>query len=183
MARLLERDYGVTYQSQTSYRTLLQKCGLSYQRPAKQYKSHSEAKVMDFEEHLKKKLMDLAQDAPDTVILAADEASLYLQASLMRVWAPVGQTPVVRVAANRDNTHFYGALNLATGQASRDALRHDERAGLGFVSEPSACGLPGHADFTASGIVRPGTKGQRSVRCLRPILGWKCCGFLRAARS
>jgi transposase len=50
------------------------------------------------------------------VILAADEASLYLQASLMRVWAPVGQTPVIPVAANRDNTHFYGALNLKTGE-------------------------------------------------------------------
>jgi transposase len=60
--------------------------------------------------------MDIAQDAPDTVILAADEASLYLQASLMRVWAPKGQTPVVKVCANRDNTHFYGALNLASGQ-------------------------------------------------------------------
>jgi len=50
------------------------------------------------------------------VLLAADEASVYLQASLMRVWAPKGQTPLIRVAANRDNTHFYGALNLATGQ-------------------------------------------------------------------
>jgi transposase len=49
------------------------------------------------------------------VILAEDEASLYLQASLMRVWAPVGQTPVIRVDAGRDNTHFYGALNLNTG--------------------------------------------------------------------
>lgn len=55
VARLLERDYGVTYDSPTSYRTLLQRCGLSYQRPAKQYKSHSEAKVMDFEEQLEKK--------------------------------------------------------------------------------------------------------------------------------
>ena len=77
---------------------------------------------MDFEEALEppnktlKKLMDAAQDAPQTVVLAADEASLYLQASLMRVWAPVGQTPVIRVAANRDNTHFYGALDLATGE-------------------------------------------------------------------
>jgi transposase len=34
----------------------------------------------------------------------------------MRVWAPIAETPVVRVCANRDNTHFYGALNLATGQ-------------------------------------------------------------------
>lgn len=52
LARLLERDWDVVYESQTSYRTLLQKCGLSYQRPAKQYKSHSEAKLMDFEEAL-----------------------------------------------------------------------------------------------------------------------------------
>lgn len=56
LARLLKRDFGVTYQSQTSYRTLLQKCGLSYQRPAKQYKSHSTAKLMDFEEALEKKI-------------------------------------------------------------------------------------------------------------------------------
>lgn len=49
------------------------------------------------------------------MILAADEASLYLQATLMRVWAPIGQTPVIKAAANRDGTHFYGALNLSTG--------------------------------------------------------------------
>jgi transposase len=55
LARLLEREYGVLYQSRTSYQTLLQKCGLSYQRPAKQYKSHSEAKLMDFEQALEKK--------------------------------------------------------------------------------------------------------------------------------
>src|SRR5207249_952789 len=57
-----------------------------------------------------------APDPPATVILAADEACLYLQASLMRVGAPTGQTPVVRADAGRDNTHFYGALNLASGQ-------------------------------------------------------------------
>jgi transposase len=50
------------------------------------------------------------------VILAEDEASLYLQASLMRVWAPTGQTPVIKVDAGRANTHFYGALNLHTGE-------------------------------------------------------------------
>lgn len=34
----------------------------------------------------------------------------------MRVWAPVGQTPSVRVDTQRDMTHFYGCLNLSTGQ-------------------------------------------------------------------
>jgi transposase len=55
LTTLLERDYGVTYQSPTSYRTLLSKCDFSYQRPAKQYKSHSDFKVMAFEEALEKK--------------------------------------------------------------------------------------------------------------------------------
>ena len=49
------------------------------------------------------------------MILAEDEASLYLQATTMRVWHPCGQTPVIHVSPNRDSTHFYGALNLQTG--------------------------------------------------------------------
>ena len=55
LAILLFRDYGVVYDSPTSLRTLLGNCGLSYQRPAKQYKSHSQARVMAFEEALEKK--------------------------------------------------------------------------------------------------------------------------------
>jgi len=67
--------------------------------------------------------VDTAQNAPDTVLLAGDEASLYLQASLMRVWAPIGQTPIVKADPGRDGTHFYGALNLLTGQET--VLRSD----------------------------------------------------------
>lgn len=58
----------------------------------------------------------MAQTAPETVILAEDEASLYLQATTMRVWSPVGETPIVRVATQRESVHFYGCLNLATGE-------------------------------------------------------------------
>lgn len=57
----------------------------------------------------------MAQEAPDTVILAEDEASLYLQATVTQVWAPCRQPPVVRVDPRRDKTSFYGTLDLATG--------------------------------------------------------------------
>lgn len=60
--------------------------------------------------------MDIAQNAPDTVILAEDEASLYLQATQNREWAPCGHPPIVRVAAGREHSHLYGALDLRTGQ-------------------------------------------------------------------
>ena len=59
--------------------------------------------------------MDLAQNAPNTVILTEDEMSLYLQATTMRVFAPQGQTPMIRADPGRAKTNFYGTLNLKTG--------------------------------------------------------------------
>ena len=54
LAVWLEREFAVVYRSATSYRALLKRCGLSRQRPAGQYKSRSEAKVMTFAEELEK---------------------------------------------------------------------------------------------------------------------------------
>jgi putative transposase len=66
------------------------------------------------------------------VILAGDEASLYLQATLMRVWSEVGQTPVIRSDPGRSMTHFYAALNLVTGQETvmRTMLLNSEVSAL-----------------------------------------------------
>lgn len=61
-------------------------------------------------------MIDLAQEAPDTVFLAEDEAWMYLQATVMAVWNPVGETPVVRVDPGRSKVAFYGSLNLQTGE-------------------------------------------------------------------
>jgi len=61
-------------------------------------------------------VLDKAQDAPDTVFLSGDEASLYLQATTMAVWALKGHTPVVRSDTQRDKVNFYGTLDLRTGR-------------------------------------------------------------------
>jgi len=50
------------------------------------------------------------------VILAEDEAGLYLQATTTAVWAPQGETPVIPVHAGREKADFYGTLNLHTGE-------------------------------------------------------------------
>jgi transposase len=50
------------------------------------------------------------------VFLAEDEAGLYLQAATISVCAPRGQTPMVHLHPGRESTHFYGTLNLYTGQ-------------------------------------------------------------------
>jgi transposase len=55
LALIVREHYGVEYQSRTSYSQLLHRCGLSYQKTEKVFKSHSQTKVADFEEQLEKK--------------------------------------------------------------------------------------------------------------------------------
>ena len=61
-------------------------------------------------------MTDFRQAHPDGVIVAMDQMGLYFQATLTRVWAPCGQTPIVKTTPQRDVVHFYGALNVLTGQ-------------------------------------------------------------------
>jgi transposase len=57
---------------------------------------------------------------------------LYLQATLQVVWAARGQTPLVKLHPGRESTHFYGALNLLTGQdiAMRSSIMNAETSAL-----------------------------------------------------
>jgi len=50
----LKEWYGVEYLSRTSYLNLLHACGLSYQRPAKVFKSQRPVQIMEFEEQVEK---------------------------------------------------------------------------------------------------------------------------------
>jgi transposase len=55
LQRAVKQWYGVTYKSRTSYYGLFERCGFSYQRPAKVFKSRRAVKVAAFEEQLEKK--------------------------------------------------------------------------------------------------------------------------------
>lgn len=87
----------------------------------------------------------MAQTAPHTIILAEDEASVYLQATTQAVWAPKGQTPTVRAHPGREMSHFYGTLNLVTGREvaqsesamnSETTARHLEKLLLEYPDDP-----------------------------------------------
>ncbi len=55
LRRAVARWYGVAYKQNGSYHRLFRRCGFSYQRPAKVYKSRREEDVLDFEQRLEKK--------------------------------------------------------------------------------------------------------------------------------
>ena len=70
----------------------------------------------------------MAQNAPKTIILAEDEAGLYLQATTTPVRYPIGQTPIIRVSPGREKVCFYGTVNFLTGQevAMRSLVMNSE---------------------------------------------------------
>jgi transposase len=128
LRRALERWTGVVYQDPQSYRDVFRRCGFSYQRTERLYRSRKGGAVAAFCEQVEQKLTEVAQDAPHTLVLTEDEASLYLQATTQAVWAPRGQTPSVRVDAGRAQVHFYGTLNLLTGKevATHEPIMNSE---------------------------------------------------------
>ena len=54
LRQAVKQWYGIEYKTDASYRQLFQKCGFSYQRTAKVFRSRSETKVGDFEEQVEK---------------------------------------------------------------------------------------------------------------------------------
>jgi transposase len=54
LQRAIQHWYGVNYQSRTSCLTLFARCGFSYQRPARVFKSRREVEVATFEETVEK---------------------------------------------------------------------------------------------------------------------------------
>lgn len=90
-------------------------------------------------------MTDFRQDHPDGVILALDQMSAYLQATLTRVWSPIGQTPITWVTPQRDHIHFYGALNVLSGQQIALSLpRLNGENTVHFLEHVVSC-FPGRA--------------------------------------
>jgi hypothetical protein len=106
------------------------------------------------------------------VILAEDEAWMYLQATTMYVWSPCGQTPVVRVDPGRKKAGFYGTLNLHTGEEivtrsevfnAQVSAQHLQQVLDAFPDRP----------ILSSGTAPPGTMVDRSANCWRPTRVWR----------
>ena len=90
-------------------------------------------------------MTDFRQDHLDGIILAMDQMSVYLQATLTRVWAPRGETPVIRITPQRDMLHFYGALDVIGGREVALSLpKLDGENTLHFLTHVLSC-FPGRA--------------------------------------
>jgi hypothetical protein len=119
-----------------------------------------------FRRTARKKLIDLLQQAPDTVILAEDEATLYLQATTQQVWAPCGLTPIVRSDPSHRKTNFFGTLNLHNGDviATREPVM-DAEASAPPTNRPRCFSQPPHLVAMGPCPLAPWPGTPRAVGC------------------
>ena len=107
-------------------------------------------------------MTDFRQEHPNGVILALDQMSLYFQATLTRVWAPIGETPQVRVASQRQYVNFYGALDVLSGHEIALSLpRQNSEMTVHFLKHILTC-LPGRRILCELLPVRPRGRDRRT---------------------
>ena len=90
---------------------ILRSCGWSQQKPALRSAQRDEVAIEDWRE---RRFAELKKNAlaEGRTILWADESGFYLLPALLRTWAPVGQTPVIRRKLSYDHLSAISAISL-----------------------------------------------------------------------
>lgn len=112
---LIERRYGVRYQSKTSERLLFRQARFTYHKPGRVYRRRNEKEVETWQGEAEKRLTSAWAD-PRTVVLAEDEMILSTVTTTQKVWLPQGEYPKVTVSNERQKRSVYGFLNVKTGR-------------------------------------------------------------------
>ena len=107
---LIAAKYGVCYHNHHIPR-LLHEMGFSLQRPRKRLAKADAKKQRDWVQNRFPAIKKKAKRARG-VVMFGDEASFWLDGSLHRTWARVGQQPHVDTYGQRQTAHVFGALSL-----------------------------------------------------------------------
>lgn len=104
---VIQREFGITYHKSHIAR-ILHEIGWSQQKPLRQANKRNEEAVREWKE---KAWPDIhkAEEQGYTVIFI-DEAGFYLLPSVVRTWAPRGQTPILHYEATRDHLSTIAAI-------------------------------------------------------------------------
>ena len=111
----IERSYGVTYKSKTSYYLVFRHAQFTYHKPGRVYERRDEQEVQKWRKQATEKL-EAAWNDKNTIILTEDEMHLSTQTTVQKIWLPQGEYPKIEISTKRESRSIYGFLNIKTGQ-------------------------------------------------------------------
>lgn len=115
LAHLIKLKYGVVYKSKRPFYLLFEEAKFSFHKPGSVYEKRDEAKVKAWQEAMKPRVEEAFQ-APNTVILCADEMVLSSTTTFQKIWLKKGEYPKIEVSNTKKSKSIYGFLNIKTGQ-------------------------------------------------------------------
>jgi transposase len=117
LGQLIQEQYGVKYKSKTSLYLIFKEAKFTFRKPEKQSERRNEQQIAEW----KLKYEPIIKEEcvrSDTIVLVGDEAIMTSETRLQRVWLPLNAPAFVQDTASRKTVHFYGFLNVQSGEAS-----------------------------------------------------------------
>jgi transposase len=108
IAQLIRKEFGVSYDPSQVGR-ILKSCGWSIQKPIGRDARRDEQAIERWKNERWPKLKKKAQEEGYTIVWI-DESGFYLLPMVVRTYAPVGKTPIIRQWVSRDHLSAIGAI-------------------------------------------------------------------------
>lgn len=113
---LLEREYGVVFQSEQSYYNLLEEARISWKKSQKKNPAKNEQLVQEKKEEIEKKLESWKEEieAGKLMVFLIDECHLLWGDLIGYIWGRTDQRIEIPMKNPKERQTYYGALNYQT---------------------------------------------------------------------
>lgn len=118
----IQAEFGVMYESDTSYHFLLKFSGLSFKYPDKTSPRRDEKFIRNRIKEIKKELKPFLEDK-DWVVLATDEVRIQLEAEIRRAWLIRGMKTKVKTERSKEHQNYIGFLDQKTSKCQVFEIR------------------------------------------------------------
>lgn len=116
LANLIIEQYGIKYKSKTSIYVIFREAKFSFHKPEKRSVKRNEKIIEQWKQEMLSVLNEECK-RDNNVVLAGDEAAITSQTRTQRVWLPINGSAFVEDTTKRKIAHFYGFLNVQSGEA------------------------------------------------------------------
>lgn len=116
-------QFGVVYESNSSYHFLLKFSGLSFKYPDKRSPNRNEKEIKNEILNIKEKVRQLRKHK-DTLIFVADETRVQLEAEIRRCWLKKGIRSLVKTQRSKEYQNYLGFLSLDSHKVDLFPIDH-----------------------------------------------------------
>lgn len=115
LKKYVTAEFGVEYESETSYHFLLKFSGLSFKYPDKLSPRRNEEQIVKRIAEIKKDIAPLLKD-PTWTVFCSDETRVQLEAEIRKAWLVKGKRTIIQTERSKEHQNYLGFLDQKNGE-------------------------------------------------------------------